>query len=170
MALSQWEWAEERSYLTLLPRKGYNQRIKIAWCEREGAGVKTNILAAILGLGFTATGVLAFFFPEVFFNLLPSYYGTFNYHFVKDAGIAFFSSGTLLLLSLKFVQWQAPLTLGGALFVGLHGLFHIQMLVAGMASRPVDIATEVFVIISPAVLTVFLLVLRLKQDNPSIRE
>ena len=128
--------------------------------------MKTNILAAILGLGFAATGVLAFFFPEVFFNLLPSYYGTFNYHFVKDAGIAFFSSGTLLLLSLKFVQWQAPLTLGGALFVGLHGLFHIQMLIAGMASRPVDIATEVFVIISPAVLAVFLLMLRLKQDNP----
>ena len=54
--------------------------------------MKLNILAVILGIGFTVTGIFAFACPETFFGLLGKYYGAFNNHFVKDAGIAFFSS------------------------------------------------------------------------------
>ena len=52
--------------------------------------MKTNTLAAILGFGFLAVGVMAFFWPLQFFNLWGDYYGTFNFHFVKDACIAWF--------------------------------------------------------------------------------
>jgi hypothetical protein len=125
--------------------------------------VKTNALTAVLGLGFLAAGLFAFFSPAVFFGLLGDYYGTFNYHFVKDAGIAFFSSGALLMLSLRIIEWQLPLTLGGTLFVGLHGVFHLQMLLMGMATTPADIAFEVLVVISPAALSTLVLLLRFKQ-------
>ena len=125
--------------------------------------MKTNTLAAILGFGFLAVGVMAFFWPLQFFNLWGDYYGTFNFHFVKDAGIAFFSSGLLLLASLKATEWRVPLTLGGALFLVLHGFFHIQMLFAGMVKRPLDIAIEIFIIITPSMLAALLLVLRLYE-------
>jgi hypothetical protein len=125
--------------------------------------VKTNILNAVLGFGFLVTGLFAFFYPSEFFSLLGDYYGTFNYHFVKDAGIAFISSGSLLLLSLRFIQWRLPLTLGGVLFVVLHGLFHLQMLIMGMATTLADIAFEVLVVISPSVLAALLLIIRIRE-------
>jgi len=124
-----------------------------------------NILTTALGLGFTFVGIFAFVYPGIFFNLLPEYYGSFNLHFVKDAGIAFFSSGLLLLLSLPIRRWRKPLTLGGALFVSLHGMFHIQMLVMGMAPTLLDILIETVVIISPAVLSTILFILRLREKD-----
>jgi len=120
-------------------------------------------LTAVLGFGFFVTGLFAFFYPQEFFSLLGDYYGTFNYHFVKDAGIAFLSSGSLLLLSLRFIEWRLPLTLGGALFVVLHGVFHVQMLIMGMATTTADIAFEVLVVISPSVLAALLLVIRIRE-------
>ena len=125
--------------------------------------MKTNLLSLVLGFGFLITGLFAFFYPSEFFSLLGDYYGTFNYHFVKDAGIAFISSGSLLLLSLRFVEWRLPLTLGGALFVVLHGVFHLQMLIMGMATAPADIAFEVLVVISPSALAALLLIIRIRE-------
>lgn len=125
--------------------------------------MKLNILATILGLAFTVTGLFAFTSPEVFFGLLGDYYGDFNNHFVKDAGIAFFSAGCLILLSIKIVKWSVPLTLGGSLFIVLHGVFHIQMLVMGMAPTALDMAKELLIIISPSVFTAVLLVLRIRE-------
>ena len=130
--------------------------------------MKLNIFAAILGLGFTITGIFAFTYPESFFGLLGDYYGAYNNHFVKDAGIAFFSSGCLLLLSIKIMKWALPLTLGGSLFIILHGVFHIQMLVMGMAPTALDVAKEILIIISPSIFTLLLLVLRMREyiQNP----
>lgn len=122
-----------------------------------------NILTLVLGFGFSAAGLFAFILPATFFGLLGDYYGEFNYHFVKDAGIAFFSSGLLILLSQWVAMWRLPLLFGGALFVTLHGVFHIQMLFMGMAPTFLDIVVEIFVIIGPAVLTAALLVLRVRQ-------
>jgi len=128
-----------------------------------------NILALILGAGFAATGVFAFLFSEIFFSLLGAYYGTFNNHFVKDAGIAFLTSGSLILLSLKLTQWKLPLTLGGALFIILHGVFHMNMLAMGMAPTAMDVAKEILIIISPSILTAILLFLRIKEHTQNTR-
>jgi len=125
--------------------------------------MKLNILAVILGAGFTATGVFAFVFPTTFFALLGDYYGVFNNHFVKDAGIAFFSSGSLILLSTKITKWAVPLTLAGSLFIILHGVFHLQMLAMGMAPTALDVTKELVIIISPAIFTALLLALRIRE-------
>ena len=55
--------------------------------------------------------------------------------------------------------------LGGALLITLHGLFHLQMVLAGKASRPVDIASEIIVTISPTVLTLILLILGFNESK-----
>jgi hypothetical protein len=127
--------------------------------------MKLNILAVILGVGFTVTGTFAFACPETFFGLLGDYYGAFNSHFVKDAGIAFFSAGCLLLLSTRITKWCVPLTLGGSLFIILHGVFHMQMLVMGMAPTALDVAIEILIIISPSIFTALLLVLRIREHS-----
>jgi hypothetical protein len=127
--------------------------------------MKLYILAIVLGVAFTVTGIFAFASSEVFFGLLGNYYGTFNNHFVKDAGIAFFSAGCLLILSTRIAQWCVPLTLGGSLFIILHGVFHIQMLVMGMAPTALDVTKEILIIISPSIFTALLLVLRLREHS-----
>ena len=127
--------------------------------------MKLNILAVILGIAFAATGIFAFASPETFFGLLGDYYGAFNNHFVKDAGIAFFSAGCLLILSTRIAQWCVPLTLGGSVFIILHGVFHIQMLVMGMAPTALDLAKEILIIISPSIFTALLLVLRIREHS-----
>jgi hypothetical protein len=127
--------------------------------------MKLNILAVILGIGFTVTGIFAFACPETFFGLLGKYYGAFNNHFVKDAGIAFFSAGCLILLSTRITKWCVPLTLGGSLFIILHGVFHVQMLAMGMAPTALDVAKEILIIISPSILTALLLVLRIREHS-----
>jgi len=126
--------------------------------------MKLDVLAFVLGAAFAITGVFAFISPEVFFRLLGDYYGIFNSHFVKDAGIAFFSSGGLILLSCKISKWSVPLTLGGSLFIILHGLFHVQMLAMGMVPTALDLAIELVIIISPSVATAVLLVLRIRAE------
>jgi hypothetical protein len=127
--------------------------------------MKLNILTVILGIGFAVTGIFAFVFPETFFGLLGDYYGAFNSHFVRDSGIAFFSAGSLLLLSIRITKWCVPLTLGGSLFIILHGVFHIQMLVMGMVPTVLDVAKEILFIISPSIFTAFLLVLRIREHS-----
>ena len=132
--------------------------------------MQLNLFAAVLGFGFLLTGLFAFSYPALFFSLLGDYYGTFNYHFVKDAGIAFFSSGALILLSIRLVKWRVPLMLGGALFVVLHGLFHVQMLVMGMAPTLLDITIELLIIILPSVLSAALLVLRIVEQSKRTKD
>jgi hypothetical protein len=129
--------------------------------------MKLNILTVILGIGFAVTGIFAFVFPETFFGLLGDYYGAFNSHFVRDSGIAFFSAGSLLLLSIRITKWCVPLTLGGSLFIILHGVFHIQMLVMGMAPTVLDVAIEILIIISPSILAAVLLILRIREHSQS---
>lgn len=127
--------------------------------------MKLNTFAAILGGGFAVTGIFAFTYSALFFSLLGDYYGSFNNHFVKDAGIAFFSSGFLILLGIKMALWRLPLTLGGALFVMLHGVLHIQMLMMGMAPTALDVAIEILMIIVPSVLAALLLILRILEHS-----
>jgi hypothetical protein len=129
--------------------------------------MKLNILAVILGIGFAVTGIFAFASPEIFFGLLGDYYGAFNNHFVKDAGIAFFSAGFLLLLSARIAEWCVPLTLGGSLFIIFHGVFHIQMLAMGMAPTALDLAKEILIVITPSIFTALLLVLRIREHSQS---
>lgn len=129
--------------------------------------MKITVLAGLLGSAFLMSGVFAFFFSAHFFGLLGEYYGAFNNHFVKDAGLAFFSSGLLLLLSVKMIEWRTPLILGGSIFVVLHGLFHIHMLIMGMVPTPLDAVIEIVIIISPSVLTLYLLLCQMKEHKSS---
>lgn len=114
-----------------------------------------GIALAVLALFYSVTGIALYFFPEPTFSALPVYYGVFNLHFIKDAGLAFLSSGVMLCAATINLSGRVNFACCAALFVVLHGLFHVQMLFSGMI--PGDfIAYEFMQVILPAL---FLLIL-----------
>ena len=116
-----------------------------------------RVSIGVLALFYLSTGVFFYFFPHDAFGLLPAYYGEFNVHFVKDAGLAFSSSGILLLAGILRQRVELPYLYGGSLFVFLHAGFHIQMLVAGMVPDAF-IAYEVSQVIAPSLILLLLVV------------
>jgi len=132
--------------------------------------MKLNALTLVLTLAYSVAGLLAFFDAAWFFSLLGDYYGVFNLHFVKDAGLALISSGLLLGLSLFNTPSRFAYAFAGALFVVLHGIFHIQMLASGMVESYIDITKEVVVIILPALATLILVCARyIEQRSTTTR-
>ena len=112
---------------------------------------KERIIGLLLGLMsffYLASGIALFFFSQLTFDTMPSYYGVFNNHFIKDAGLAFTSSGILLAFALFRERDRLIFSFSASLFVVLHGLFHIQMLLGGMVPREY-LAYEVMQVIVP---------------------
>jgi hypothetical protein len=124
-----------------------------------------NFLTIFHATVFLLAGLFIFFFPQEFYSFLGPYYGTINIHFVKDAGIAFFCSGAMLGASMRYTQWQVPLTLCATLFIGFHGLFHLQMIVNGMIPNAY-IHKEILANVLPAILLITLSFLRILKSKP----
>ena len=104
---------------------------------------------SLLAVFYLASGIALYFFTQQTFDSLPSYYGAFNNHFVKDAGLAFTSSAILLILAIIRKSQRLVYSFSASIFVVLHGLFHVQMLFSGMI--PGDyLSYELLQIILPA--------------------
>ena len=107
------------------------------------------ILMAALSLYSLAIGLLAFVKPGIFYREFAAYTGAFNQHFIRDVGAAFLTAGIALLLATLIAAWRVPLALAGATFLLLHGLIHLQELLAG--TTPAEhVVGEVFEILLPA--------------------
>ncbi|MGB0970240.1 MAG: hypothetical protein ACPGVG_04665 [Mycobacterium sp.] len=115
------------------------------------------VLAA-LAILFLGTGLALLFNSRSIFDGLPDYYGAFNNHFVKDAGLAYLSSGTMLAIAVFHRRLRSAFAACGALFVVLHGIFHIVMVANGMVPSAYLI-DEIVSVIGPAVLTLTVVVL-----------
>lgn len=107
------------------------------------------LLLGLMSLFYLASGIALYFFSQLTFDTMPGYYGVFNNHFIKDAGLAFSSSGILLVLALFRESERLIYSFCAAIFVMLHGLFHIQMLLSGMIPSEY-IAYELMQVIVPA--------------------
>ena len=109
-------------------------------------------ILALLALFYIVSGIALFVMTKFTYNMLPDYYGDFNNHFIKDAGLAFLSSGIMFAISLFQSQLRITLAMCGSFFVVLHGMFHIQMIASGMV--PVEFyGYELLQIIIPAILS-----------------
>ena len=110
------------------------------------------VLLALLALQFLATGYAIYFHSQEFFDSLPDYYGQFNVHFVKDAGLAFLSSGIMFAAAVFSKKYRPAFSIGGALFVVFHGIFHVCMLMMGMVPEGFY-GSEISGVIAPALFT-----------------
>ncbi len=115
------------------------------------------VLAA-LAILFISTGFALLFNSRSVFDGLPDYYGLFNNHFVKDAGLAYLSSGIMLAIAVFHRRLRSAFAFCGALFVVLHGIFHIVMVANGMVPSAY-LTEEVVSVIGPALVTLTIVVL-----------
>lgn len=89
------------------------------------------LIAALLSI---ANGGFMLFAPLDWYVFIPTIVttGPPNSHFIRDIGLAYAGSGILLLYAAAhpYLRWRAALV--GALWLTLHGLFHIYEVVTGI--------------------------------------
>lgn len=87
----------------------------------------TFILAAMM----VGNGVVMFLDPPFWYGAVPGVpdTGPLNHHFVRDIGIAFFTSGVALAWSELGAGWRASAL--AAVFIGGHSLLHIGETILG---------------------------------------
>jgi hypothetical protein len=71
-----------------------------------------------------ATGALALFAPDTFFDEIGRY-GIENSHYVGDAGSFQFAIGIAFVIAALRADWRAPILGLGALWYGVHALNHL---------------------------------------------
>ena len=86
-----------------------------------------RILAAVLGLGGAANGVVMLAAPALWYDSVPGlpHTGPFNPHFVRDIGCAFLTVGIAQIWAALAPGWRFPLVTAAALFLGAHALLHV---------------------------------------------
>jgi hypothetical protein len=80
-------------------------------------------ILAIVAVYHIATGLLALFAPDSFFEQIGRY-GVENSHYVGDVGAFVLAFGVAIGLSIRWPAWRAPLLWLGALWYGFHALNH----------------------------------------------
>ncbi len=148
-----------RDIVSMVESSGYADSFRY----RKGQDVKLLrycLLAflAVLAILFLGTGFALLFNSRSVFDGLPDYYGSFNNHFVKDAGLAYLSSGIMLAIAVFHRRSRSAFALCGAFFVVLHGIFHVTMIVNGMVPSAY-LKQEIVSVIGPALVTLTVVVL-----------
>ena len=82
------------------------------------------IVLAVVGVLQLATGLLAFFAPGAFYDLIASYPPE-NDHFLKDLGSWNLALGAIALYGARRADWRLPLLGFLALQYGVHAISHV---------------------------------------------
>jgi len=86
----------------------------------------------LLGTLGVLNGVIMLFAPEPWFASIAADTGPFNVHLVRDVGAAYVTSGIASIWAARAPHWRTPLATAAALFLGLHGLIHVQEVLGGV--------------------------------------
>jgi len=86
----------------------------------------------LLGIGGAVNGLIMLFASEPWFARIAADTGPFNVHLVRDVGAAYLTSGIASVWAARAPHWRTPLATAAALFLGLHGLIHVQEVLAGV--------------------------------------
>lgn len=115
-----------------------------------------NLMLAGLGAGFIANGLMMLFASQAWYDLVPgvSDTGPMNFHFVRDIGCAYLTSGISLLWLLRDgAVWPAAFAAG--IFLALHALLHVWDTLAGRVTLP-HLASDAVLVMLPAVIVLWL--------------
>ena len=85
----------------------------------------------VLGIGAIVNGLFMLFTSEAWFTNVAADTGPFNSHLVRDVGAAYATSGVAAVWAARAPQLRAVLAGIAALFLGLHGLVHVEDVLAG---------------------------------------
>lgn len=113
-------------------------------------GAVKRVLAAVLGLGGAANGVVMLAAPALWYDSVPGlpHTGPFNPHFVMDIGVAYLvASMTLIARAWRPRYW--PAAVAGAAFMIGHAAIHVADVVT---ERTGNVGVDVWLVIVPALL------------------
>lgn len=84
------------------------------------------VIAAMLGLGLAANGLVMLGAPAHWYATVPGVVdtGSFNAHFIRDIGAAYFVAGVALAWSALAPEKRAAAQAGAA-FLAMHALVHV---------------------------------------------
>jgi hypothetical protein len=107
-----------------------------------------QILIVVPALFSLVNGAFMIWNPQDWYQLLPTVQatGAFNQHFIRDIGLAYITCGMILGLAWHFPSGRWLAALAGALWLTLHGAFHVWELLTGIG------APHVFWMDAPGVL------------------
>jgi hypothetical protein len=107
-----------------------------------------QILIVLPALFSLVNGFFMVWDPYGWYQLLPTVQatGAFNQHFVRDIGLAYITCGMILGYAWHFPSGRWLAALAGALWLTLHGAFHVWLLLTGIG------APHVFWMDAPGVL------------------
>ena len=111
----------------------------------------TTWILLLLGIGGTVNGLIMLFASEPWFASIAADTGPFNAHLVRDVGAAYVTSGIASIWAARVPRWRTPLATAAALFLGLHGLIHIQEVLSG-AQPPAHLLEDFPGVYLPALL------------------
>jgi hypothetical protein len=98
-----------------------------------------QILIVLPALFSLVNGGFMVWSPQDWYQLLPTVQatGAFNQHFVRDIGLAYITCGILLAYAARFPSGRWLAALAGALWLTMHGAFHIWELLSGIGAQHV---------------------------------
>jgi hypothetical protein len=135
---------------------------------RRGESMAVRAMLLILGAFHAGNGLWMLFAPEAWYLAIPgvSTTGPFNHHFVADTALAFIASGVGLILGATRRPWAATAAIAGAVWPGLHALFHVWIwLSMGVPQTMAPFLSEVFGVFAVGALGASLGFMRARQGG-----
>ncbi len=95
-----------------------------------------QIMFALTALFCVANGGSMVWNPHAWYQLLPTVQATggFNQHFIRDIGLAYVTSGIVLAYAARFPSGRWLAALAGALWLTMHGAFHVWEVLSGIGA------------------------------------
>ena len=96
-----------------------------------------QIMIALTALFCLANGGSMVWNPHDWYQLLPTVQatGAFNQHFIRDIGLAYITCGIMLGYAARFPSGRWLAALAGALWLTMHGAFHVWELLRGIGAQ-----------------------------------
>ncbi len=98
-----------------------------------------QILIVLPALFSLVNGFIMVWEPQGWYQMLPTVQatGAFNPHFIRDIGLAYLTCGIVLGYAWHFPSGRWLAALAGALWLTLHGAFHVWELLTGIGAQHV---------------------------------
>lgn len=117
------------------------------------------VVAALLGAGLFANGVVMLAVPVRWYFAVPGVTttGPYNPHFVRDIGLIFILIGTAFVTGVARPSYRVALWGAGALWLAGHALFHLWEVAVGICG-PSALARDFPAVTAPALVAILLTV------------
>jgi hypothetical protein len=96
-----------------------------------------QIMISLTALFCLANGGSMVWNPHTWYQLLPTVQatGAFNQHFIRDIGLAYVTCGIMLIYAAWFPSGRWLAAFAGALWLTMHGAFHVWELLTGIGAQ-----------------------------------